>query len=309
MKRNVKTAQEEPMVAPEADAARPDSIALRAFAVLEVLCHARGPMSLDDVTQGMGLPKPTVYRILTMLTEAGLLRRDPHTRRYTVGPRLAAFGVALWRNDGLRVPWRQALEQAVAETGESCNLTVLENDRVLYLDQVETDRPLRLHLTPGTRVPLHCTASSKLFLSDMKPEALRQWVAEHPLQRYTPQTITDPEMLISEIDTVRRTRVGLHDSELFEDSVAVPVLDANGRICAALALHAPSSRENIKSCLRHLDVLRRSAAVIAQSMGFDPASVMATMVSQAPNPVATTQATHTATAAPGVPARRRKITA
>ena len=310
MKKTVKTAQQEPVAAPEADAARPDSIALRSFAVLEVLCQARGPMSLNDVTQGMGLPKPTVYRILTMLTEAGLLRRDPHTRRYTVGPRLAAFGVALWRNDGLRVPWRQALEQAVAETGESCNLTVLENDRVLYLDRVETDRPLRLHLTPGTRVPLHCTASGKLFLSEMKPEALRQWVAEHPLQRYTPQTITDPEMLISEIDTVRRTRVGLHDSELFEDSVAVavPVLDANGRICAALALHAPSSRENIKSCLRHLDVLRRSAAVIAQTMGFDPASAMAAVVSHAVNTEASPpRIQRTASAAQATPGRRRTM--
>jgi len=118
----------------------------------------------------------------------------------------------------------------------------------------------------------------------MKPEVLRQWVAEHALKRYTPQTITDVEMLVSEIETVRRTRVGLHDSELFEDSVAVavPVLDADGRICAALALHAPSSRENIKSCLRHLDVLRRAATVIAQGMGFDPASAMAAVVSQAP---------------------------
>jgi DNA-binding IclR family transcriptional regulator len=133
-------------------------------------------------------------------------------------------------------------------------------------------------------VPLHCTASGKLFLSEMKPEVLRQWVAEHALKRYTPQTITDAEMLVSEIETVRRTRVGLHDSELFEDSVAVavPVLDADGRICAALALHAPSSRENIKSCLRHLDVLRRAATVIAQGMGFDPASAMAAVVSQAP---------------------------
>jgi len=283
-KKTVKRADAGPVAAAQAPAARPDSIALRAFSALEVLCHAQGPLSLDDVTQGMGLPKPTVHRILAMLTDAGLLRRDPHTRRYTVGPRLAAFGVALWRNDGLRVPWRQALEQAVQETGESCNLTVLENDRVLYLDRVETDRPLRLHLTPGTRVPLHCTASGKLFLSEMKPEVLRQWVAEQALKRYTPQTITDAEMLVSEIETVRRTRVGLHDSELFEDSVAVavPVLDADGRICAALALHAPSSRENIKSCLRHLDVLRRAATVIAQGMGFDPASAMAAVVSQAP---------------------------
>jgi DNA-binding IclR family transcriptional regulator len=258
------------------DPAQPQSIALRAFSTLEVVCNASRTLSLDDITQAMGLPKPTVYRILNMLVEAQLLRRESQSKRYTVGPRLAAFGFALWRNDGLRTPWRQALEQAVRETGESCNLTVLENDHVLYLDRIETDRPLRLHLTPGTRVPLHCTASGKLFLSNMKPPVFRQWLRDRHLERYTVTTITDPAALASEIATVRKTRIGLHDSELFEDSVAVavPVLDTEDRICAALAMHAPSSRENITSCMRHLDVLRDCAAQIARSMGYNPSTAL-----------------------------------
>ena len=255
---------------------RPQSIALRSFTALEVVCSAPTALSLDEITQAMALPKPTVYRILNMLVEAHLLRREVHSKRYTVGPRLAAFGVALWRNDGLRTPWRQALEHAVRETGESCNLTVLENDHVLYLDRIETDRPLRLHLTPGTRVPLHCTASGKLFLSEKKPAALRQWLKGRTLARYTAQTIPDASVLTREIEPVRKTRVGLHNSEFFEDSVAiaVPVLDAEDRICAALAMHAPSSRESITSCLRHLEVLQRCAGQISHSMGFDPAAVL-----------------------------------
>lgn len=227
-------------------------------------------MSLDELTVAMGLPKPTVFRILAMLAGAGLVHKDAQTKRYAVGPRLSALGVYLWRHNTLHAPWREALEYAVGRTGESCNLTVPESRRVLYLDRVETDRPLRLHLQPGTRVPLHCTASGKLFLAAMSAEAFEQWLASAlPLERFTATTITDPDRLRREVESVRKTQVGLHDSELFDDSVslAVPVLDADGRTIGAVAMHAPAAREDIRSCLRHLPVLREAAARVATSIG------------------------------------------
>lgn len=245
-----------------------DSIALRAFAILEYLAHASVPMSLDDITHAMGLPKATVFRILQMLQSAGLLLREQNSKRYTVGPRLLSFAVELWRNEALRSPWRRALEQAVEETGESCNLTLLENNEVLYLDRVETRQPLRLHLEVGTRVPLHCTASGKLFLSQMASEKARELLGPEPYKRYTRTTITSFAALQPELERSRRTMVGVHDGELFADSVAiaVPVLDASGRVFAAVAAHAPSSRVDLQGMQNFLPALRRAAAAISATM-------------------------------------------
>jgi len=245
-----------------------ESIALRAFAVLEEVVRAAAPMSLDEVTQACGLPKPTVFRILSLLQSADLLRREPLTKRYAVGPRLTAFALDLWRQSTLRVQWHRALEQAVEAIGESCNLTILEGDRVLYLDRVETRRPLRLHLEPGTRVPLHCTASGKLFLCQMSRVQVRRLLGPEPLEAHTPQTITRLSELYDDLDRVRETQVGTHDCELFDDSVAiaVPIADPSGYIYAAVAVHAPSSRESIESCMRHLPALRAAAARIAATM-------------------------------------------
>ena len=58
------------------------------------------------------------------------------------------------------------------EVGETCNFTTLDGAQVLYLDRVEAQWPLRLTLDVGSHVPLHCTASGKLFLATM-PEAQR----------------------------------------------------------------------------------------------------------------------------------------
>ena len=92
-----------------------ESIALRAFAVLEQVVNAPGPMSLDALTSALNLPKPTVFRIVNLLNDAHLLRREAAGKRYTVGPRLTSFAVDLWRSDTLRLQWRRALEDAVTQ--------------------------------------------------------------------------------------------------------------------------------------------------------------------------------------------------
>jgi IclR family transcriptional regulator, acetate operon repressor len=259
-----------PRAAPAAE-----SIALRAFSALECVVGSAQPLTLDDITSGLGLPKPTVFRILNLLKDAGLLHRDAASKRYTAGPRLTAFAVELWRNASLRVQWHRALETAVDEIGESCNLTLLENDRVLYIDRVESRQPLRLHLETGTRVPLHCTASGKIFLSQMSPVQVQALLGPEPYERFTPRTLTSYRALAAELETTRRTQVGLHDSELFADSVAVavPVVDPNGRFFAAVAMHAPASRASIESAMQSLPALHRAARTIAATMVPSPALV------------------------------------
>lgn len=255
------------MTVPEESAAT-ESIALRAFAVLEQVVKAPGPMSLDALTSALTLPKPTVFRIVNLLNDAGLLRREPAGKRYTVGPRLTSFAVDLWRSDTLRLQWRRALEDAVAEIGESCNLTLLENNQVLYLDRVETSHPLRLHLEAGTRVPLHCSASGKLFLSLMGVAEAKRVLGPEPYQRFTSKTITSFAPLQAELAKVRESGIGTHDCELFDDSVAiaVPVFGRGGTVFAAVAMHAPSSRASIKSCMGYVDALKRAAHAIASTM-------------------------------------------
>ncbi len=251
-----------------AEAPTTESIALRAFALLEIVVNAPGPMSLDDITLALRLPKPSVFRILNLLKGADLLRREPTSKRYTVGPRLSAFAVDLWRSSLLRLQWHRALEDAVAQIGESCNLTLLENNQVLYLDRVETAHPLRLHLETGTRVPLHCTASGKLFLSAMRSADARRMLGSEPYARFTSKTIVSFAALEADLAKVRKTGIGTHDCERFDDSVAiaVPVPGPDGEVFAAVAVHAPSSRASIKSCMQFVPVLQQAAASIAATL-------------------------------------------
>ena len=238
---------------------------LRAVSVLEALVAADRPASLADLTDGARLPKPTLYRMLGMLESAGLVAREPGSRRYAPGPRLAALGRNVMLNGSLRAERHAILARLVEEIGETCNFTMLDGPEVVYLDRVEAAWPLRMNLSSGSHVPLHCTASGKLLLA-LLPKAARARLLGHlALTRHTETTITDGKRLAAELARIRARRYATDNEEYHAGlvCVAVPVSDSRKRACAAIAVHAPVPRMPLARALDHLPGLRRAAEAMA----------------------------------------------
>lgn len=240
---------------------------LRAVAVLEALVAAERPASLAELTRTLRLPKPTLYRMLAMLEAANLVVREPGARRYVLGPRLATLGRNVMLNSSLRTERHAILARLVGEIGETCNFTMLDGHAVVYLDRVEAAWPLRITLSPGSQVPLHCTASGKLLLA-LLPKPARTRIAAHlALTRYTETTITDPLALDAELARIRAQKYATDNEEFHAGlvCVAVPVADPGKRVCAAIAVHAPVSRMSLDRAIGHLPALRHAAGALAKS--------------------------------------------
>ncbi len=246
-----------------------DSATLKAFGVLELVAHADGPLSLDQVTRLCGLPKPSVYRILGTLQRGGLVQREPASKRYCIGARLSKLALEVMMRSPQRARRHAILQQLVAEVGETCNLTMLDGNEVLYLDRVETSSPVRVHLAAGSRVPLHCTASGKLFLSQLSERQAATLLGPGPYRRYTENTIIDPDALQDELRRIRIEGIGTDIGEFLEGSVAlsVPVTDAQGRVCAIVAVHGPAPRLTLKKARDFLPAMRRAAFAMGGTMG------------------------------------------
>ena len=243
----------------------------RALEVLELLATADRPRSLAELMEATGLPKSTLHRILVKLEHERVVQREPDCKRYATGPRLVAMAISSLRNSSRRGERHAILQALVDEVGETCNFTTLDGNEVVYLDRVEAQWPLRMVLQPGSRVPLHCTASGKLFLSLLPPRRRQRFLASAPLKRYTDNTITNPERLEHALETIRGQMVGTDDEEFIAglSAISVPVLDPQGQVCAAVAVHAPTARMNIERARAHLPALRRAAAALAASCACD----------------------------------------
>jgi len=244
---------------------------LRAFALLEHVARASAAVSLQDLTEAVALPKPTVYRMLNVLEAAGLVMREPDGRRVVAGPRLERLALGVLMNESARAPRHAILQRLVAEVGETVNLTILEKGEVVYLDRVESAWPLRMTLQPGSRVPLHCTASGKLLLAHLQTARRRRVVAELALTRYTDHTIVDRRKLEAELAAIRRAGFATDNEEYLAGlvCVAVPVVIARGRVAASVAVHAPVARLSLVQALGLAPALKRAADALAASFAVD----------------------------------------
>jgi DNA-binding IclR family transcriptional regulator len=242
---------------------------LRAFAVVEALARAERPISLTVLAEGAGLPKPTVYRMLAMLEDAGLAMREPGLRRYAPGPRLSALARDVMLNGNFRAARHAVLDRLAGEIRETCNFTMLDGASVVYLDRVEAAWPLRINLASGSHVPLHCTASGKLLLAMLPKAARERLVAQLDLTPYTDKTISARKRLEQELVRVRTQKYAVDNEEYHSGlvCVAVPVHDPRGRACAAIAMHAPMSRMTLERALLQLPALRVAAEAMSATFG------------------------------------------
>ena len=244
------------------------SSTLRAFAVLEQIATSDESLTLEELTRISGLPKPTVHRILRLLMRGGLVERQALDKRYLVGPRVCALALAVQMRSPHRHERRAILARLVEAIGETCNFTMLDGSEVVYLDRVETSADVRLHMNAGSRVPLHCTASGKLLLSDMPPSQVRRLLGSGPLARYTDRTVTSVAALERELAKIRASGVGTDVGEYLVGSacMAVPVRDPGGCMCAAVAVHGPAPRMTLKKGHAFLPAMRGAATEIAATL-------------------------------------------
>lgn len=243
--------------------------ALRMFELLDLVCATGQPFSLADAVRSSGWPKPSVHRMLAQLEAGGLITREPGGRLYAPAARLVRLAENVLSADTRRGVRHAVLRQLVSAVGESCNLTALSGTDVMYLDRVESAFPLRMELKAGTRVPIHCSASGKLFLAHMADQALAELLDSLPLPRYTATTLTQRQALEDELAQIVRQGYAV-DAEEFVDGlvcVAVPVLQAGNRsVRTAVALQAPAARMPLQQALQHVPQLLEAATALGRTL-------------------------------------------
>lgn len=242
-----------------------DTPTLRLFTLLELIASKDAFVSLQGLVEETALPKPTLHRMLQQLEGAGLLIRQADGRHYGTGTRLRRLAENLLLNATQHGARHAVLRNLVEELGESCNVTALSGNEIVYLDRVETSEPLRFYLHAGSRAPVHCSASGKMILSQMSPAQRRKLLAHAALQSYTPRTTTDLDVLEEELTRVRRDGFAIDDEEFMSGLVCVAVLVPNplGRSNLCIAAQAPVVRLSPDKAINLLPALQRAAQAIS----------------------------------------------
>lgn len=218
----------------------------RVVRILRALAAGKPSLSLTEVSAAVDLPESTVYRMLATLQGEGFVERTADgSGRYELGLEMFRLGSSVLKRLGIGQESLSFMEALAAETGETVNLGALHGFHVLYLQKIESEKPLRASLTVGSAtVPAHCSANGKTLLAFLAEEQLAALLDAHPLDVRGPNTITEREALLEELARIRAQGFAIDDLEFAVDirAVAAPIRDHHGEVIAAVAVAGPASR-------------------------------------------------------------------
>lgn len=240
---------------------------LRALSMIQAVAESSRPLSVVELVEILDLPKPTVHRIAIQLEEEGYLQRSPIDKRFKIGRQLKNLAFDILSNNSVGAARHAILQALSKEIGETCNCTMLDGNHTIYFDRVETNWPIKIALHPGSKLPLHATASGKLFLANMKPKERQRLLRAAPLHRHTDRTLVSPDLLEDELKKIKEEGVGYDNEEFLTGmvAIAIPVFNNENKVCFTVAVHAPTIRMTIENLRQYIPSLRKAASALASS--------------------------------------------
>lgn len=244
--------------------------AAKIFAILETMAQHEAKMKLSALSETLNLPTSTVYRILNTLLQLGYVQQDPATGEYGLGVKILTLAGAVLTQLDVRSIARPVLEKVRDETGETANLVVLDSDEVLYVEKAEGRASVRAFSLIGKRAPLHATGVGKIFLADMSWPDVLEILSSKGMPKLTPNTITDLNRLVVELNQIRVQGFALdrEECEVGVMCVATPIRDHTGRVVACLSISGPKGRLTREAVQTNIAILKRYSSLVSMKLGY-----------------------------------------
>lgn len=214
------------------------------FVLLDIVGQGPGNVTVSDLSAATGWPRPTLYRILSAATADGFLRLDPRSNGYTLGFRFIELAQNVWSSGELVTTASLELRRLRDITGETTHLGALQGDHVLALGKFEGPHPHKGADRLGAQKPLHSTSQGKAILAFLPENEADALISRMHFRRSTEHTITDPDLLRSQLRIIRQRGYAIDDEEVAIGTrcVGAPVLDSSGRPVAAISIAGPTYR-------------------------------------------------------------------
>jgi DNA-binding IclR family transcriptional regulator len=242
---------------------------LKALDILECVALAGQPLSAAEIAKLCGLSRPTAYRLICTLTTRGYVAEDDDTHY-----RLGTQTLSLSQNvlDSLDLPElvQPYLRQLSDITNETAYLSILDNNEILYIGKAESSQSVRTHTKIGSRNKLHCTSMGKVILAFL-PESDRNELLERlQLTASTATTITDPNALVEELNTIRLQKYSIDNEESEEGvrCVGAPIFDHNGNVLAAISVSGPAYRLSVSRLIALSTLVMDTAKTVSSRLGY-----------------------------------------
>lgn len=202
--------------------------------VIEAFDAQHPRLSVAETATRTGLDRATARRCLLTLAAEGYAAHDG--KYFTLTPRVLRLGMAALATLPLAQIVQPWLDQLSERVGQSASVAIRDDTEIVYLARAAQRRVMSIGLMPGSRLPAHCTSLGRVLLAALPEPQARALVERSDLAPRTALSLTDPEEIMARVAQARRDGFAIIDQEVEIGlrSIAVPLIDARGRVVAAL---------------------------------------------------------------------------
>lgn len=211
--------------------------AFRVLQCFEAAGDLERELSLMDIVNDTGYDKSTAQRFTHTLVQEGYLRKNPQTRRYSLGFRVLDLAFSFLRRNAFIEMANPVLLDLCRATGERVGMSLYDGPTLIYAVRLQNKPDYYYASLVGRRVPTCFTAGGRAILAALEPEEADGIIAQSgQFPACTAKTILDPGIWREEMEKIRRNGYGVSSEEITygEVGIGAAVLDRAGRPIAAV---------------------------------------------------------------------------
>lgn len=232
---------------------------IKAIEVIEYIAYSEKELGVTEISNGLDYGVSATYHMLNTLKECNIIEQNERTKKFKLGLKLWQIGMLAYDQNHISVSLKPYLKKLKNLTGETANLTIMDNYQIIYIAQEESDRLVKMFTKTGAAAPLHCTAAGKILLA-YKPKETQELVIDKiKLTKYTDNTIVTKEELIKEMVEIKKDGYGFdrEERELGVSCIGAPVFDLNNEAIACITISGPITRFTEENKKKWIDNILR----------------------------------------------------
>ncbi|MDO4942815.1 MAG: IclR family transcriptional regulator [Lachnospiraceae bacterium] len=221
---------------------------LKANSVLNYIARHQNRAKLANISKELGINRSTLHGILQSLVYCNLLIQDPDTSYYSLGPKIYELGKIYEKDFSLvkvAKPFMKHLNEAFQE---SVHLAIESNQKVLYIECIQSTHSVRTNSSIGGTDPLYATSAGKIILSYADGNYVDDYLRHCSFKPLTPNTITQIDDLTRQFDIIRTQgyAVDNEEVEIGLRCISVPILGADESLYGVISVSGPTNRMDQK---------------------------------------------------------------
>lgn len=214
----------------------------KALRVLECFNVHTPELGITDISRKLKLQKSNVHDIISTFEQAGYISQNPHNGKYFLTVKMLEYSFVINEYFGYTRMAYDVVDKLSEKVHQITFFAIPQETDVFYLHSAHPHERLAAfpyRTIAGEKCPMYCSALGKSMLAFGEPEIMKK-LEEVKKIRFTPNTILSQEALQKELIKVRQrgysTDMGEHEYNL--GAVAVPVLDRQGKLVAAISIYS-----------------------------------------------------------------------